>query len=416
MGLGKLFTRAVPAVPIEHRMAGETFAALLREHGGVNAMHGYRGAMSIPGAWRSVLLIADLLGSVPWNAYRQRAGRPLELLTPTPPLLEQPAPYEPRMSTLSSWAMDLVWHGNAIGLIADRNADGYPTAVLPIPADNASARRANGSDASPVPHGRIEYLIGGRTFDEFDVLHIKGPHRPGAVRGFGVLEAHLSAPTNALALAQELARQAANVSRSGVPTGILRSTNPDATEDDLKETKARWLANQRDRTVSVLNASTEFTPLAWNPEEMQLVEARKFALHEIALIFGLPLSFLGVEQSSRTYTNVEQEAINLLKFTLGGHLARFEQTLSQQFPRGTTVKANLDAILRADTLTRYRSHQIGLTAGFLAPDEVRDLEDRPPLTVEQKADIAAAKAAARPAPPERADDDPEAEPEQEDTP
>ncbi|PRX48676.1 HK97 family phage portal protein [Prauserella shujinwangii] len=383
MGLGRLLTRQA-STPAQTRSAGANFQVVIDGNPINYPSSIYRGAMTIPGAWRAALLISDLLGGVPWDAYRSRGGNPIEQLDPTPLLLEQPAPPDTRMTTMSSLALDLVWHGNAVGVIAARNRDGWPTALVPVPAEQVGVRRVPDNAVAPLPPGTVEYQVGGLSFAPWEVLHIKGPCAPGALRGFGVLEAHLDGTLN---LAMEQAKQAASISRHGVPTGVLKVSNPDATEGDLREAKEGWLRSQRDRTVAALNSTTEFEPLSWNPEELQLVEARKFSLHELALIFGLPLSFLGADQASRTYSNIEQEAINLLKFTLGGHLARFEQTFSQHMPRGTTAKANLDAILRADTLSRYRAHQIGLTAGFLTRDEVRELEDRPPLTDEQKAEL-----------------------------
>jgi phage portal protein BeeE len=48
-------------------------------------------------------------------------------------------------------------------------------------------------------------------------------------------------------------------------------------------------------------------------------------------------------------------------------------------PRGQYVKFNAAALLKVDTLSRYQAHEIGLRAGFLTLDEVRELEDREPL-------------------------------------
>src|SRR5690606_5030902 len=70
--------------------------------------------MAVPAAWRATLLVSDALGSLPWHAYRDRAGRPTELVTPTPALLEQPAPPATRMETFSAWFIDLLHNGNAI--------------------------------------------------------------------------------------------------------------------------------------------------------------------------------------------------------------------------------------------------------------------------------------------------------------
>lgn len=359
---------------------------------------GYRGGMSIPGGWRAANLIADLLGSVPWDAYRQYGGRPLEVLEPTPPLLEQPNPPDTRMTTFSSLALDYLWEGNAVGVYAARNAQGWPTAVIPVPASMVGVRRITEPGMSQIPVGELEYSIGTLRLSAYDVLHVKGPCEPGALRGMGILEAHLST----LNLAHEQNRQARSLSRHGVPTGFLKSDNADLTEDEAKKLKARWLESQRDRTIAVLNSTTTFEPLSWNPEELQLVEARRFSLTDFELIFGLPVGWLGGMNSARQYSNIEQDAVNLLKFTLGGPLARFEQALSLAFPRGTTVKANLDAILRADTLTRYQAHAIGLDKGFLTLPEVREMENRPPLPEPPTPP-------APPAPPGQDEEDPEAE-------
>lgn len=377
MGLGKLFTREAPApAPVQNRVISE-FAVIDGQQvfGSEMGTTSYRGAMGIPGAWRAAIMLSDLLGQVPWHAYRERAGNPIEKLTPNPLLLEQPNPPDTRMTTFSSWGLDLIWDGNAVGIIAARNRQGVPTGAIAVPASWVGVRRVTDPGLSALPVGEIEYNIGGLSFGADEVLHIKGPCAPGSLRGVGVLEAHMST----LELADEQNRQARSISQHGVPTGVLESENPDLTPAEAKELKAGWLESQRDRTIAVTNASTKFKPLAWNPRDSQMVEARTFTLTELELIFGLPVGWLGGMNSARQYSNIEQDAVNLLKFTLGGHLARFEQTLALLYPRGTWIRANLDAILRADTLTRYQAHQIALGSQFMTVDEVRELEERAPL-------------------------------------
>lgn len=395
MALGDLFTRGGNPDGEHERYAGSGFQVII-DGQKLNAPASvYRGGMSIPGAWRAANLIADLLGSVPWESYKMPPGKPPELESPTPLILEQPSPPETRMDTFSAAALDLIWNGNAIGVVASRDHDGYPTAFVPVPADWVGVRRKNWSDFSPFPHGPAVYDIGGTEYDSHDIIHIKGPHRPGDLRGMGVLEAHMST----LDLSHKLAQQAGAIDSAGVPTGYLSTTSPDATLEQMQANKRAWIESQRTRTVAALNSSTTYTPIAWNPEELELVEARKFSLVEIALIFGLPLSFVGADQASKTYTNVEQEGLNLLRYTLSGHLARFEQTLSLKRPRRTQVKADLSVILRADTLLRYQGYEIGVKNGFLTRDEVRTAEDRKPLTPAQLKEMTEQAEALTPKPP-----------------
>lgn len=379
MGLGKLLSRQASPQPEHSRYAGSGFDMVIDgTPGGVSGLseiQTYRGAMSIPGAWRAAILISDLLGGVPWGAFDELDDGEAVKVRPTPPLLAKPAPPDNRMTTFSSWALDLVWHGNAVGVVAARDDLGYPTAVLPVPANWVGVRRVSGMDYSPLPVGAIEYWIGGLSYAEHQIIHIKGPCAPGALRGFGVLEAHLA---DTLALAAEQRQQAHTISRHGVPTAVLKSDNPDLTKAEANDLKAGWLKSQRERTVAVLNSTTSFEALGWDPEKLELVEARKFSLLELSLIFGLPPRFLGASAGdSMTYSSSEAESIDLLKFSLGGHLARFEQTLSDFMPPERSAKANLDALLRADTLARYQAHEIGIRSRFLLPSEARTIERLP---------------------------------------
>jgi phage portal protein BeeE len=70
---------------------------------------------------------------------------------------------------------------------------------------------------------------------------------------------------------------------------------------------------------------------------------------------------------------------DLTRFTLRGYLVRIETALSALLPRPIIVRANADALTRPDLMTRYQAHQIALASGFLSRNEVRRIEDRPPI-------------------------------------
>lgn len=386
MGLGQLFHRDVEYVATNTTTGQSETFTIIDNLAPSWSSGAYSGAMSIPSAWRASLLLSDLIGGVPWHAYRAQAGGPSQRIVPTPPLLDRPSYPDVRVTTFSSLALDYLWHGNAIAVIAARSRDGWPIAVVPVSATEVQVKRVSRYDNAPLPDGAVGYMIGQRWYSAHDVIHVKAPCQPGALRGLGVLENHLNG--GSLELAAEQNRHARSLSGSGIPTGVLQSDDPDLTPEEAAEHKAAWLRAQRDRTVAVLNPNVHFTAVAWNPSETQLLDARRFSDVQIAQIFGLDPSWVGAQQSSRVYTNIEQEGLTLLKFSLGGILARFEQTLSAHMPRGTWAQANLDALLRTDTLTRYQAHQIGIAAGFLTADEARELEDRPPLTAAQRAALA----------------------------
>lgn len=384
--------------------SGETESwTIVTDHGpGMYADFGgdsmYRGGMALPGAWRAARLQAGVLATAPWDAFRLRDGHP-EKISPTPPLLYQPFPPEVRVDTFSGWHLDLLWHGNAIGIFTELNRYGWPDAVVPVPADSVMVERV-GRQLPDWPVGALRYWAGGQWWPADRVLHVKGLARPGSLRGMGILEAHLS---GTLALAKNLQQQAASVADHAVPSVLIESLDPDLEQEDADALKAKYMASQRTRSPMVLNPTTKITPLAWNPDESQLIEARQLSLVEQALIFGLDPSWLGAAQSSRVYSNLEGEAINLVRFSMLEHFARFEQTLTAAMPRGTWVEANLDSLLRADTLTRYQAHALAIQNRILTDDEVREIEGRRPLTPEQRAHLAQQQTPAQsvtpPAPP-----------------
>lgn len=407
MGLGKLLTRNV-VYDSTNTVTGVQEQFTLVTDGGPGMYAGwgdgpYRGGMGIPAAWRLALLISNQLGRIPWQAYRSVADRPAVRL-PDQPLLTMPmGTQDTGLSVYRSWALDRLWHGNAIGVIAARSPLGYPTAAVPVSAESVQVERfgisgpwSTGTTWIPpgFERGEIGYLINGTWYHARDIIHFKGPCKPGDLRGMGVLEAHF----DLMQRSRALDRSASNVDSSAVPTGLLKSLNPDLSQAEADDLKSGWQDSQRARTVAVLNPLTEFVPIAWNPTETQLLEARQYGTAEWSNVFGVPMSYAGAENSSRVYSNIEDQGFELLKFgTVGDVIAEFEAVLTNLMPRGQYVKGNVDHLLRNDTKGRYEAHAIAIASKFLTQDEVRELEERPALTAEQKTELLALAVTAPPA-------------------
>jgi len=403
MGLGEIFTRDIKITQQDTVSGASRHDTIVIGPGGAYPSWGgsgpYRGVLQIAAAWRASMLLADLLGRLPWDEYRKAPGAtsddPPELL-PVPPVLDQPAPPDTRMTTFSSWGLDALFHGNAIGLYADRDRLGYPSAITPVPADHVWIKRRERSDhiPLPIPLGAPAYWIGatpfyadtvstaGKWYSADEVFHVKGPCAPAALRGMGVLEAGLSG--GPLSLAATLQEQAGNVGAAGVPTMHIKSYDPDFDEAQAGQLKAKAIETQRVRSPMVTNALVDATPLAWNPSETQLIDARRLSLVDIANLFGMDAEWVNAGQVSGTYQNIEQKGIDFLRHAAGGWLARFEQSLSLVRPRGHWVEANRNAELQADTLNRFQVYEIAVRNGVLTRDECRALERRPKLTPKQR--------------------------------
>lgn len=320
-------------------------------------------ALSIPGVYRGVNLIANAIGGLPLQDYRN--GVRIE----TPPILSRPNPPETRIETLSAAISCCIIHGNYFALLGEPSSTGYPDTFFPISPDRVQMK---------VEAGRKIYLVGGQTFDQSEVFHVKGFSMPGDYFGVGLLQAQRQGLGTVIALNEYASRY---FSGGGQPSGILYSSNPDLDAAEASLLKQQWMNHYggRSREPAVLNESTKFEAISDNADEAQLVESRTFSLTEIANMLGLPAYYLGAPNTSRTYSNIENEQQQLLRFSLAPWMIRFEQAFSDLLPRGQVAKFNVDAFLRTDTLTRYQAHKIGIDAGFLTAEEARALEDLQPL-------------------------------------
>lgn len=326
--------------------------------------------LSVAAAWRCVNLIADSIAGYPLEAWRKD-----EKLDNKPSLLAQLNSLNTNYETVFSIVVSLLLRGNAYLLPFDFNALGFARQVMVIHPDLVSVRRD--TDTGSVVYQVVDANGNSELLHHSEVVHLKLFVFPGWLTGLGVIEAQREGLGHAMALQEYGSRFYAE---GAVPTGLI-SVEEAPSPEELEAFKRQWISmhGSRRRTPAILSGGADYKPISFTPEDSQFLQSRQHSLGEVALMFGVPGHFVGAPGSSMTYTNVEQEGLNLIKYTLKGPMSRIEQALSGLLPRGTDVKFNFDAALRTDTKSRYEAHQIGITAGFLTIDEARCMEGLPEL-------------------------------------
>ena len=336
------------------------------------------GAGTLPAVARCTSIICDTIAGLPWKVYR---GEYEELTTPdwiADPqsaridgrVISGTTPWDTRYSAVEFWANWIVaalWYGDGYIYAPVRDKNGAPKPPLwQLHPRDVKIDKATGT-----------YWVGNTQLPTGSIIHLRGalPYKDG--HGQGVLNVNAAE----VYLAQTVRGYAASVFTSGVPAGYLRSTQPSMTPEQAVALKQAWMTahGTGKRSIAVLNSTTEFTPISISPVDAQLAGAREWGLRDIALAFGVPPYMLGVPGDSSTYANVESRMIELRTFTLLPWIRRIESVLDSEFVRGTSVKIKSDALLRADTASRYAAYESALRAGWMTVDEVRELEDRAPL-------------------------------------
>jgi HK97 family phage portal protein len=325
-------------------------------------------ALGIPAIYRGITLISDAIGALPLCAYRNKR----EVL-PTPQILMRPVPTETRMETISAMAAALIIHGNYVAVLGEPGANGLPDSIYPVSPDRVQVS---------TDKGKIIYKIDERTYDQSEIMHIKNFTLPGDLVGKGILAVAKQALGKEIAINEYAARYF----DGGVnPTAVIKSANPDLSQEEADALKSAWMAmySSRNRSPVVMNSSTDFEVLSSNAAESQLVEAQTAGLTEAANILGLPPYFLGSPNSSRTYSNVVEENLQLIKWSIQPIAERIEAAFSDLLVRGQTAGFKYDSLLKTDTASRYNAYATALSNGFLSVDEVRNYENLDPMDYEE---------------------------------
>ena len=322
--------------------------------------------------WASVNLIAGLGSELPVDNFTGQGEdrRPM----PLPVFFTDP---DGSGQGFEDWAYQLLYswlyRGNAYGYVAERDSNRRPTMIQLQHPDRVSSRRDT--------DGNVQWLFNGRPVEADKVWHRRVFPIPGHRIGLSPIALH------ALTIGQGLAASQFGLSTfldGAHPSAILQQEDASIVDQaKAKVVKARFLEALRGRREPVvLGKGWKYTPIQLTPEDSQFLDTQRYTAAECARIFGPGMpEVLGYETGgSMTYANVEQRSIDLLKFTLNRWFTRLERVLSRDvLPKPQYIKLNRGALLATDLLTRYRAHEIALRNKFEVVNEVRDLEDLPPV-------------------------------------
>lgn len=339
-------------------------------------------AAGLSATWACVGLLAGTIASLPLMVYRTQAGaRSVARDHPLFNVLHDSPNYD--QTAVDFWEFmcaGVELQGNAY---AEREvrADGSVYALTPIRPDLVTARRRG--------DGQIEYLWcqdgKERRVAQESMFHIRG-FGGNALGGTSTLSACRQVFSGAL----NAERAANGMFANGVrPSGLL-STDETLTGEQRGELEQ--LLN--DKFVGAVNAgrpmlldrNLKWSQLTMSPEDAQMLETRRFSVEEICRVFGVPPHMIGHTENSTSWgTGLEQQTLGFQKFTLRRRLKRIEQAAMKQLltaadrAAGITVEFNLEGLLRGDSAARSNFYKSALGDGWMTINEVRALENLPPV-------------------------------------
>jgi HK97 family phage portal protein len=229
--------------------------------------------------------------------------------------------------------------------------------------------------------------INGEPYARADLFHVKAFPWPGSMLGLSPI----AYAREAIGLGLGAEKYGAKLfGDSAIPSGTITSDQRIG-DETAAHLKARWQqAHKGRREIAVLGSGAKFQPVTLAPDEAQFIQTQKFSVATICRFYGVPPEMMAGETAGHeAYTSPEMRGTDFLTFTLRPWLARVERAISTQLLAARqTAKFNAGGFVRATLRDRYEAHKVAIEAGFLTVNEVRELEDRPPLPPNQLGGVA----------------------------
>lgn len=338
--------------------------------------------LSLSAVWACVNLLAGTIASLPMLVYRTDSSGARTVATDHPlyrVLHDSPNSLQ---TALDFWeficaSIELWGNGYARKI---RNGDRI-IGLMPIMPDLPVVES--------IGNGRLRYrwTEDGRSFDltSDDVLHIRG-FGGNPLGGMSTL----TFGARAFGMALAIDKAAGSTFRNGLrPSGVLKFDKFLTVEQrDVIETKLteKFMGAMNSGRPLVLEGGTDWAQLGINPEDAQMLESRGFSVEEICRFFGTPPFMIGHSEKSTSWgTGLKEQTLGFQKFALRRRAKRIEQSIEKQLltpqdrAEGIVVEIAMEGLLRGASDERATFYQSGLSNGWMTINEVRALENMPPV-------------------------------------
>lgn len=335
-------------------------------------------AMKLGAVWSSVNLLASVVSNLPVDVFTGSGVNKVEA-SPQPRIVAAPSLIVSRREWVYQAMTSLLLRGNAYGYVMERDNNQRPTAIEWLNPDSMKVAQES---ALSVP----TYKLGTREIPRNDIVHMRAFVQAGSAVGLSPIE--WSAEQIGMGLAAQ--RYGAQwFGDGGHPTALFQNKAKSLDPEAAATIKERILGVMRGRREPlVVGADWDYKPLQVSAAESQFIESQGYTDAQIARLYGPGiaevLGFAASGGGSLTYSNRVDRSLDLLTYAVMPWVNKFEDMLTEAVGEPQSVRFNTNALLRADNKARFEAYKIGIDSNFLSDDEVRALEDRPPLELSQE--------------------------------
>lgn len=329
-------------------------------------------ALQISAVWACAKLIAETVGSLPIKVYSVDPKTGIRKPNTDHPLARlfsgKVNRWQTRQEFFETLTYQIVLLGNNYSAV-QRNAQGEIISLVPLMTEQMEVKLEQNGDLV------YKYTDGMNVsvYAEQTVWHNK-------LFGNGVIGlSPLAYARTSVGIGQAVEKSVTDIYRNGgKPSGVL--TIDHALKPEQKEAirnSFAQLANGQESRLFVLEAAMKFQQVSLSPQDIELLESRRFQIEDIARFFGVPSVLINDTKSGTTWgSGIQQIVEGWYKLGLRPYLERYEASLKVRLlkpeERNTIdIEFDLDQLLQPAIAERVKTLKEAITGGLMSPNEAR---------------------------------------------
>lgn len=332
-------------------------------------------ALGLSAVFRCVTILADAISDLPWRELTGPDDGAVQIDASR--LIRRPmATMTRREWTWRVVATEALYNTAHLLHVGGFDSEGVPWSLLPVPPAAITPADAFADPWGLVPPQR--YLVGSEFVGLEDLTLVHRAPFPGIPDHLaGILQVARRSFGAALAADTHHARYW----QSGGPTETILTSDQEIDDNEAVAIGQRWV-NRRAMGAdfpAVLGKGAKAEPFGADPTTDDAIEARREMVADVGRYFGIPSRLLNAPRTgdTETYANVEDDAVDLERFTLRGYIAPVEDAISELLPgdyiAGRRMRMDTTRLTQGSLEARSRTYPplVGQGVAIMDVDEAR---------------------------------------------
>lgn len=336
-------------------------------------------ALQLSAVWSCVRLIAEALASLPINVYRvEKDGS--EIIDHDHELAKlfsgKINKWQTKQEYFETIIYQMVMQGNDYSVI-QRNKKEEIISLVPL----MTAQMELELEESGGIIYKYTEAAGIRAYSSKTIWHNK-------LFGNGVIGlSPIAYARNSIAVGQAAEQATTKIYKNGgKPSGLLMIDRLLTAEQrqKIKDNFSEMAEGNAER-LFVLEADMKYEQVSLSPQDIELLQSRRFQIEDICRFFGVPSILVNDNHENTAWgTGISEIIQGFYKFGLRPYAKRYESSIEKRLLKPEErkkykVRFDFNDLLEPSRSDRNKSNKEGITGGFYTPNEVRKSEGLPPL-------------------------------------